>query len=71
LHIPNRYFRHIPNHKFDIFIYAANGGYLDLMEATARAAAVEMSMGDILSRIPAELALPWVKDLDPIVWEHD
>jgi hypothetical protein len=61
----------VPNFGFDIFIYAANGGYLDLMEATARAAVVEMSMGDILSKIPAELALPWVKDVDPIVWEYN
>jgi hypothetical protein len=64
LYIPSRYSSHVPDHELDIFIYAANGGYLDLMEATARAAAVEMSMGDILSRIPAELALPWVKDLE-------
>jgi hypothetical protein len=61
----------VPNYGLDIFIYATNGGYPDLMEATARAAAVEMSMGDILSKIPAELALPWVKDIDPIVWEYN
>lgn len=49
----------LPQHPFDIFVYAVNHGYPDIVEVAAPLVVFEKSMSDILPKLPSELVVPW------------
>jgi hypothetical protein len=59
----------LPQHAFEILVYAANHDYRDIMETAAPLVVFEKTMTDILPKLPSELVIPWVNDIVPVGWE--
>jgi hypothetical protein len=50
----------LPLNAFELFIYGATYGYLDVYQKAAPIVVLQKHLNDVLPRLPANLLMPWV-----------